>query len=52
MGRGTQLSGRVSSHGAVSCWIHSPDGPIELFFIPAIAPQLVQQMMLYVLSCL
>ena len=44
---------RAFTHGAMGCRIDpSWSGPIELFLILASAPQLVQQRLWYVLSCL
>ena len=44
---------RVFAHGAMGRRIDpSWSGPIELFLVPASAPQLVQQRLWYVLSCL
>ena len=44
---------RALAHGAMGRRIDpSSGGPIELFLVPASAPQMVQQRRLYVLFCL
>ena len=53
--RGARCSSviRAFTHGAMGHRVNpSWGGPIELFLVPASAPQLVQQRPWYVLSCL
>ena len=44
---------RAFAHGVMGRWIDTSWGePIELFLVPPSAPQLVYEMLWYVLSCL